>query len=91
MSGFPDLRPERRTLRLMLSLELGEELYQSLHTLLGHGVIDGGPETTHGLVALQVIEAGLLGGGHHGGIQILVAGDEGDVHEAAVLRHHGTL
>ena len=34
-SGFPDLRPERQTLRLMLSLELGEELHQSLHTLLG--------------------------------------------------------
>ena len=53
----------------MLSLELGEELHQSLHTLLGHGVIDGGPETAHRLVALQVVEAGLLGGGHHGGIQ----------------------
>ena len=42
-------------------------------------------------MALQVVEAGLLGGGHHGGVQLLVAGDEGDVHQAAVLGHHGAL
>ena len=42
-------------------------------------------------MALQVVEPGLLGGGHHGGVQLLVAGDEGDVHQAAVLGHHGAL
>ena len=53
--------------------------------LLGHGIIDGRPQAAHALVALQVVEAGGLGGGHHIGILLLAGGDEGHVHQGTVL------
>ena len=42
-------------------------------------------------MALQVLKAALLGVGHHFGVQILVAGDEGDVHQGADFLVHGAL
>ena len=50
---------------LVLRLELGQELHQSLSALDGHGVVHAGAQAAHGLVTLQVVVAGGLGGGHH--------------------------
>ena len=36
-------------------------------------------------MALQVVVTGGLGGGHHLRVQLFVAGDEGDIHQAAAL------
>ena len=41
----------------MLSLVLFQEVHQRLHALLGHGVVDGGPETADALVALQIVKS----------------------------------
>ena len=73
----------------MLCLELLQALHQGFDAVLGHGVVDGGAQAADGLVALQVLEAGLLGVGDDLGVQIGVAGDEGDVHQGAVLLADG--
>ena len=41
-------------------------------------------------MALQVVEAGGLGGGHHIGILLLAGGDEGHVHQGTVLLANST-
>ena len=54
-------------------------------------VVDGGAHTAHGAVTLQVDKAGGSGLFDKFGVQLVVAGDKGHVHQRAVLRHHGTL
>ena len=55
---------------LVLGLELLQELHQSLSALDGHSVIHAGAEAAHGLVTLEVIIAGSLGGGDDFGVQL---------------------
>ena len=74
----------QRALRV-LCLVLLQKLHQRFHALLGHGIVDGCPETADALVALQVVETGGFGSGHHLGVLLLGGGDEGNIHIGAIL------
>ena len=73
----------------MFFFVLLQELHQGLHALPGHGVVDGRPQAAHALVALQVVEARGLAGGHHVSVLLLAGGHEGHVHQGAVFLDDG--
>jgi hypothetical protein len=52
-------------------LVLLQEVNQGLDAFLGHGVVDGGAQAADGLVALEVVKAGCLGGGDDFGVELL--------------------
>mmetsp|Transcript_23641 Transcript_23641/g.51868 ORF Transcript_23641/g.51868 Transcript_23641/m.51868 type:complete len:296 (-) Transcript_23641:463-1350(-) len=73
-------------------MELLHEVRQRLHTLNGHGVVDGGAHAAHGAVALQLQQPQLVGLLDEGLLQVRVAGDgEGHVHEGAHGGVHGAV
>ena len=70
---------------LVGALEAIHEVHKRLDTRLGHGVVDGGTHAADGAVTLEVHEAGLRRLGNELGIEVLVARNEGNVHEGAAL------
>ena len=60
-------------------------------SLRGHGVVDGRPHTAHAAVALQVHKARGCGLLHKLPVQLLVAGDKGDIHDRAAVLFSAAL